>query len=284
MGQGVFAKHYIKRGELVFSERPLLVAPSWLAGVNTTKFTLAQSRQIMMFEQEKILEAGVQHMSETDKALYMALCNSHTADGTGPLLGIIRTNAFSVGELSDDDDNSVLGYSAVCNLGSRLNHSCRPNVVVQFKITSFSFQFIAVRDIRSGEELYCAYCSLSRPKAERQTFLAPYGFSCHCSACVNATPATDNVRKTFKDQVKDLHTKRNQPELMADVVASAKLLEAEMVVEGLDVTFDFFTLLCVIHMTCTKLERWAEKRRYEQRIRQYSRIHVHDTPELREFL
>ena len=122
MGQGVFAKHNIKRGELVFSERPLLVAPNWIATANTNKFTLAQSRQIMMYEHEKVLGPAVQRMSETDKALYTALYNSHTTDGTGPLLGIMRTNAFSASELSDDDEDGVLHYSAVCNHGSRLNH------------------------------------------------------------------------------------------------------------------------------------------------------------------
>ena len=123
MGLGVFAKYNINRGEIIFSERPLLLGPSWLASVNLhDRYTPAQARQIMMFENEKVLEVAVQHMNENNKALYMALHNSHTNDGSGPLLGIKRTNGFGTSKLSDGA--SALHYSAVCTIGSRLNHRC----------------------------------------------------------------------------------------------------------------------------------------------------------------
>jgi hypothetical protein len=159
-----------------------------------------------------------------------------------------------------------------------------PNVIPSFKISSFSFQFVAARDIKAGEELYCAYIDLARTKAERQTDLAPYGFSCNCSACVNATPATDKLRKTFKDQVSRLEARKNQQELMADVVASGKLLAAEMVAEGLDITFDFFSLLLVILVAGTKLGRRADNLKCQQRIQEYCKIHVHEKPYLMQFL
>ena len=38
-----------------------------------------------------------------------------------------------------------------------------------------------------------------------------------------------------------------QPDLRAGAVASAKALETEMVAEGLDFTFDFFTLLSITY-------------------------------------
>ena len=41
-----------------------------------------------MYEFEKVLDVAVQRMQEEDSGLYMALRdNSHTTDGTGPLLG-----------------------------------------------------------------------------------------------------------------------------------------------------------------------------------------------------
>ncbi len=121
MGQGIFAKHDINRGELIFSERPLLIAPCWLGReALDNKYTLSQVRQVMMFECEKFLEVAIQRMDEKDRALYMALHNSHTTDGTGPLMGIMRTNAFAVSELLSNSD--VKSYGAIGNLGSRLNH------------------------------------------------------------------------------------------------------------------------------------------------------------------
>src|SRR5258705_484014 len=97
-----------------------------------------------------------------------------------------------------------------------------------FNISSFSVQFTALRDIKAGEQLYHSYCSEARTKAERQTDLAPYGFSCNCLACVNATPASDNLRKTFRERVSPLDGRKDGAELLADWV-SAKQLESEMI-------------------------------------------------------
>jgi len=99
MGQGVFAKRNIKRGDLIFSERPLLIVPTWFGRDATDgQYTSNQAQQVMMFEFEKVLEIAVKRMPEKERALFLALHNSHTADGTGPLLGIIRTNAFGVND------------------------------------------------------------------------------------------------------------------------------------------------------------------------------------------
>src|SRR6266540_4973142 len=105
-------------------------------------------------------------------------------------------------------------------------YSCMPNVDYKFKVASFSFQTIAMRDIKAGEQLFYAYCGLERTKAERQTELAPYGFSCNCPACVNATPATDKLRKTFIDQISRHDAWIKQPEWTNDALSSALLLEA----------------------------------------------------------
>lgn len=146
-------------------------------------------------------------------------------------------------------------------------------------ISSFSVQFTALRDIKASEQLYHSYCSEARTKAERQTDLEPYGFSCNCLACVTATSATDNVRKTFRDRVKQLDGGKNGPELLADLV-SAKQLETEMIAEGLDITVDFLTVQCVLHVASGKLGRTAEEVKYQKRVKECAKIHVHDRPEL----
>ena len=119
MGQGVFAKRSIKRGDLIFSERPLLIAPTWFGSGETDRYSANQVQQVMMLEFEKVLEVAVQRMPEKERALFMALYNSHTADGTGPLLGIMRTNSFGVSKISE---SGIKTYGAVSNLGSRINH------------------------------------------------------------------------------------------------------------------------------------------------------------------
>jgi len=153
-----------------------------------------------------------------------------------------------------------------------------PNVDYKFKVPSFSFQAVAVRDIRAGEQLFYAYCGLNRTKTERQTDLVRYGFSCNCPACVNATPATDKLRKTFIDQISRHDAWIKQPEWTNDALSSALLLEAEIVAEGMDIAIEFLTLLTAIYVSFSRLGRKAEMAKYKNRLMGYYKIHANGEP------
>ncbi len=122
-GFGVFAKHDIKRGDLIFSERPLLVSPASLRSFSEipSHYTATQVRQVVMFENEQILETAVGRMTEQNRANYKSLCNSHQGDGSGPLLGIMRTNGYGLESLYDGSDKNLI-YTVISNVGSRINH------------------------------------------------------------------------------------------------------------------------------------------------------------------
>jgi len=113
---------------------------------------------------------------------------------------------------------------------------------------------------------FCAYCRLYKTKAERQTSLAPYRFSCRCPACINdATPATDNLSSGW---IACLHARVVNPnEEWADkILPSVLLLEKEMVAEGLESELVFFFLLNVIPVSVLRLGRTAEEAQYENRL------------------
>ena len=76
-----------------------------------------------MHEWEEHLGIALKRMTDANRKAFMALANSHTEDGSGPILGIIRTNGYIVPGLYDghEDDNTKT-YSAVLNVMSRLNH------------------------------------------------------------------------------------------------------------------------------------------------------------------
>jgi len=190
-GLGVFAGRDIKFGEFIVAERPLLMHPAdfvynpGTAGVRD--YTYGQHMAIMRHEIEIGLEVAIGRMSDRNQAAYKSLFNAHTEDG--PLLGIMRTNAFGVNidELTHTTSAPHLPkvYSIVTKDGSKINHryififgnidfittltrlppkkSCVPNVCQKFSITSFSSQIIAIRDIKAGEEILYAltYCSQS---------------------------------------------------------------------------------------------------------------------------
>lgn len=126
MGKGVFATRDIKFGELVFAERPLLVIPANfnISGVNPpAHYTMEQQQRIIMMEHEKKLEIMFGRMSEKNQKDFKELMNSHTEDGSGPLIGVIRTNGFGVMAKIDEQDFAITrGYTAIGKIGSRINH------------------------------------------------------------------------------------------------------------------------------------------------------------------
>lgn len=131
MGMGLFATRDLKIGELILAERPLLIAPramdyvsGEIAGIRN--YTPAQLAQIQLFEAERVLQTAVRRMDNEGRRAYMSLANAHKEDGSGPCLGILRTNVYAIGGIVDGPDaapiTSMNGYCAVANLGSRINH------------------------------------------------------------------------------------------------------------------------------------------------------------------
>ncbi|KAJ3515326.1 hypothetical protein NLJ89_g1837 [Agrocybe chaxingu] len=277
MGLGVFATCNIKVGELIFSERPLLVAPRAMVSQQnhqqaSSNFTADQMKQITMYEFEKVLQCAAGRMGAERRAALMALANSHKEDGSGPILGIIRTNGFSIATELGDGPAPAPGqeyppersYSVVCDTGSRINHSCMPNVTTSFALASFSMQFVATREIKAGEQLFYSYCMVFQSAADRQEELAPYGFECRCPACVNATPERDRLRIEFQDKVlsllRDGLWMRNPPD--RDLLGWMLRYDREVVAEGLNSQRMYRFVASIIGNMLTRLGMHHQAKRY----------------------
>ena len=114
-------------------------------------------------------------------------------------------------------------------------------------------QFYAVRDIKAGDQLFFSYCLSHDNVAERQATLAPYGFVCKCTACTNATPETDKLRKTFEAKILDFKRKVATSQVNETLLKDALRLEKQMVKEGLDAHYAFESLVAVISLVCLNL-------------------------------
>ncbi|KAJ7366465.1 hypothetical protein DFH08DRAFT_1071955 [Mycena albidolilacea] len=190
-GMGLFSTRALKMGDLILCERPLLVTAR---GVHTPSvipnFTGEMVAQHNLDEYEKYCAIAVDRLRPDNKAAFMALANSHKEDGSGPVVGIVRTNGIAMNLDPEETSGSEI-CSAICK-------DISPNTSTHFDKASFSYRLYAVRDIAADEELTFTYVDSEPPAAERNKELKPYGFVCTCPACTDA-PASDARRATIKE-------------------------------------------------------------------------------------
>jgi hypothetical protein len=116
-GLGVFATENITMGDLIFSERPMYIGPvAHGATIDTpSHFSMEQRRQAILFEKERLLQVSFGRMPVEMQDAFMALSNSHKQDGSGPLVGAVRTNAFGVEVIKQKkEDEGIVRLSSVC--------------------------------------------------------------------------------------------------------------------------------------------------------------------------
>ena len=131
MGVGLFATKDIEMGELIFGERPILAMCSAIGRFDRPNFRQARdqksSNALAMAEFEQLLQGVLERLNSADRKTFLRMKNTHKKDGSGPLLGIVRTNGFALEGLYDGPeekkDNSNL-YSGVLKIGSYINHRC----------------------------------------------------------------------------------------------------------------------------------------------------------------
>jgi hypothetical protein len=128
----MFSTRKLDAGDLVLVERPLTVSPSAMSiEVHfPTDFTAEQKMQAYLHECEKMWRFLFERMHPDNQSAFMALANSHKQDGTGPIGGIIRTNALGIDCFQTERTRKYGGehaakrsaYGAVCKEISRVNH------------------------------------------------------------------------------------------------------------------------------------------------------------------
>jgi hypothetical protein len=168
-GKGVFAKAAISGGTRIIAETALLPSK---AGFDAIEL-LVSFNALIHTDQQAYLSlfsyVDPNFKREVEQGLRMPW-NAIDAR-VRKVLAIAITNMFNQG---------------VFLLGSRINHSCIPNVHFAFNQNLNKATFHAVREIDKGEELTLSYIdSANRTRAIRQSELAPRGFKCTCPACKN---------------------------------------------------------------------------------------------------
>jgi len=199
-GKGVVAMRGIKMGEVLITEKPL-----------------------MIFKAGNGLTECLKKMSDQGKRKLMSLYDRDN-ENERTVLGILLTNCLA-GRFA----TSVLYY-----LISRLNHSCVPNVVIN---QQYPTSVVAIRDILEGEEIsWCYNGEALYQDRHTRTMELHQGWSiasCKCYSCTlpnDAQKNSDNNRLQLKEVERKIvkavtdENLRAIPELAAE---KHKLLLAE---------------------------------------------------------
>ncbi|KAJ7236038.1 hypothetical protein C8J57DRAFT_1479364 [Mycena rebaudengoi] len=258
-GSGLFSTRALKMGDLILSERPLFVGARGVPVDHPPDLTREQYYQYVLNDLEKVYKYAVDRMDPEPKAAFMALANSHKEDGSGPLVGIVRTNGVGVRGLCPSVEGHLGTYSAVCKDISRLNHSCSANTSSRWDLLSFSFQLFAVRDIDAGEELTYTYTDAFLSTAKRQADLKSYDFVCTCAACTDASASDERraVISAFNPSTEQLSTPTDIDGLITKYHAQMARIEREGL-EHKDEYFNVTTLLLEMYICKGDCQRASE--------------------------
>lgn len=77
---------------------------------------------------------------------------------------------------------------------ARINHSCTPNLKIQFHGNSVRLTAVTLRPVAVGEELCISYIKQEADVKTRRHQLLEYGFTCSCERCLQED--SGSVRKT----------------------------------------------------------------------------------------
>lgn len=91
-------------------------------------------------------------------------------------------------EESDDDSDEeeefpFMSGMALMPVASTMDHSCEPNVEVEYPFFTRRVAVTATRDIGEGEPLLMSYVENEDSFQGRRAALAHYGFDCACPKC-----------------------------------------------------------------------------------------------------
>lgn len=180
-GQGMVAKRKLYPGEVIMTEKPLIVVPD------------------KIFEDHEktdaFIERKINQMSCEDRETFLNLsdCRNHEDP---QYCGRFYTNAMNYG-----------GDAALFPKMAMANHSCRPNAEFIDR-TDIGLQLLVViYVIEAGDEICINYMSMDDEgcdsKEVRQEYLRRYyGFMCCCQACTlqdKKLKEDDLVRETIKE-------------------------------------------------------------------------------------
>lgn len=106
----------------------------------------------------------------------------------------------------DPNSKGVINGVGLYYIGSMCNHSCDPNAAFVASCVNYEKELVAMKPIRAGDEITCAYINCEGNRRERQKELTfGWNFVCTCDRCndeKNGSKAEcEAYLKSYEDQL-----------------------------------------------------------------------------------
>ncbi|KAF9546659.1 SET domain-containing protein [Agrocybe pediades] len=292
MGLGLFATRSFSAGDFIFAERPLLVLPLGMINLYDEVPAEASNRSgdltyshpatagpFNLGDAEVLIELAVSKMNPDVSRAFHSLDNCHSPNDYSQMIWIALTNALRIMNLYDGPTYRAYlnSYAGISEIGSRINHSCKPNVYFTFDLASFSFSFKALRDIASGEQLFRSYCSIHAGRAQRRKELADWNITCRCASCANINTDSDGLRLGYDKIIFNAigivtnSCRMNQAAMQSSFEYLAQLRQ-ELYDEGLYTSKLYPSLLRIMRALCMKMESVDKAKEIEEEMKKYDKI------------
>ncbi|KAF8324547.1 uncharacterized protein EI90DRAFT_3129735 [Cantharellus anzutake] len=185
-GIGMIATTRISPGDLILSERPVLVLPQNLkASYGVDPHPVHEVWPLLSSNQREKIESLRNAFASRETLL--------VNPETWSKIGLISTNALNA-RLPVATENGKEDYAGIFPSIARCNHS--PNAMYDFNPKTFSASLIATSPIEDAEEITITYIDPCLSQSARKALLLEsYDFECECPACVSSDIASSDRRR-----------------------------------------------------------------------------------------
>ena len=169
-GQGVRATVAFKCGDEIMRESAVMRIPT-----SQSANSLENAR---IMHKNAIQRAyNSMHPTSQQSVMNLASCDEDDIDVMKTPTGVWDTNSFCLG----DDPLGGLFLTI-----SRINHSCRPNVIHFWQPKLKQTLVFATRDIKEGEEIFTTYgpAECMGTESRREYLNNRFSFQCRCDMCL----------------------------------------------------------------------------------------------------
>ncbi|EKM81254.1 hypothetical protein AGABI1DRAFT_56703, partial [Agaricus bisporus var. burnettii JB137-S8] len=190
----MFATRFIKAGELILNEHPVLIVPECPLPHDTSAWDDLGSS-----------------LPEKEKMEMESMANCRSKEECPSLVeGIVRTNALLLNltrprskktknRLTEEPAHQQ-HFGGVFLKINRCNHSCGPNAAHKWDLTNLSSKLYALRPIQPNEEITIFYTDITQPRDTRRAELnRNHRFLCSCPHCSPGDiKESDNTRSELR--------------------------------------------------------------------------------------